>query len=126
MQATHNPDTSNFPLWPLALAAIAVVGIGLAQAPYQNGVVTQTAQYPDSVDVGQLQSLPAPQKGVREYHGATNSSQCDKMADRFARQGRRVKLVKKIKLTGSSFFQYTCAFEGEDSDPGFYLDHRSN
>lgn len=82
----------------------------------------------------QINAYPRPQAGPRpnfntqpangngkvEIHGATTAAGCDRMAARFKRYGRRVKLVKKVRLDTGGILQWACHFEGEDATPGWY------
>lgn len=61
-----------------------------------------------------------PIKGQRELHGATSASGCYKMAERFKREGRRVKLVRIKPNTSDGILTTVCIFEGEDADPSHY------
>jgi hypothetical protein len=68
--------------------------------------------------------LPPPeQAGVRELHFVTSPANCRRMADRFQKMGRNIRLVRVMPNPyGSGGFQlrFICVFEGPDSQPGFF------
>jgi hypothetical protein len=66
-----------------------------------------------------------------EQHGATSVSQCQKMAERFKREGRNVRLVKAVPNTlnkGGGDLRYICLFDGPDkvTEGNVFEDYRYN
>jgi len=77
----------------------------------------------------EVHAQPIPQAGPRprafyaqEQHGAASEGSCYKMAQRFQRAGRRVKLVRteRNNLGVGGVLTWKCIFEGEDAQPGWY------
>ena len=66
-----------------------------------------------------------------EQHGATDISQCQKMAERFKREGRNVRLVKAVpnifNKSGGAL-RYICLFDGPDKvvEGNVFEDYRYN
>jgi hypothetical protein len=58
----------------------------------------------------------------QERHGAVRASDCNKMAERFRRAGRRVRLVRVIPndVGVGGVLRVVCLFEGEDAQEGWY------
>lgn len=69
--------------------------------------------------------LNAQTGGEVETHGVVNYSDCQKMAEKFRRQGRRVTLTKTERSSNpGAVLEYTCYFEGEDAQQGYFDDGR--
>ncbi|MBD2073927.1 hypothetical protein H6F86_08495 [Phormidium sp. FACHB-592] len=77
----------------------------------------------------EIHTQPIPQSGPRpemrsqqEIHGAVNRSDCNQIAARFKRAGRRVKLVRTLPndVGVGGVLKWKCIFEGEDAIPGWY------
>jgi hypothetical protein len=68
------------------------------------------------------------QPGKREVHAAANADGCQRMLERFRRQGRNLKLVEVRRVRNAArdggVMQYQCIFEGSDSTDGYYNDRR--
>lgn len=63
--------------------------------------------------------------GQLETHGVTQPGQCDRMEQRFKAEGRRIRLVRKVRNRNpGATLRWICVFEGPDADPGYY--HRYN
>ena len=78
-------------------------------------VVASASEQPEQSDehAGEQPSEPI----VYEQHGATSISQCQKMAQRFKREGRNVRLVKVVPNAfnqGGGALRYICLFDGPD------------
>lgn len=55
-----------------------------------------------------------------ETHGAVNPQACRRMAERFLREGRRVRLIRIAPNPfnkGGGVLRYICIFDGEDASP---------
>lgn len=66
-----------------------------------------------------------------EQHGATDISQCQKMAERFKREGRDVRLVKAVPNTfnkAGGALRCICLFDGPDKvvEGNVFEDYRYN
>jgi hypothetical protein len=62
--------------------------------------------------------------GVQETHGVTSAGQCDQMAEKFRRQGRKVTLKRKVRNDSGGLLTWICVFEGPDAQIGYYRDNR--
>ena len=54
-----------------------------------------------------------------EKHGASHPDDCDRMALRFQKEGRRVRFIRAVKNynnKGGGLLEYICLFDGEDAD----------
>jgi|SRR5579885_1391286 len=69
-----------------------------------------------------IQSAPRAFYTKREQHGAVKRSDCQRIAARFKRAGRRVRLVdvQPNHLGSGGVLEYICIFEGEDAEEGWY------
>lgn len=69
-----------------------------------------------------IQASPSP---IQETHGVVSRETCYTMRDNFLRQGRRIRLVRVDRSTNpGATLQYTCIFEGEDADQGYFEEKR--
>ena len=71
------------------------------------------------------QSSNQPESGsYREQHGSVDRAGCERMLQRFRREGRRIRLVdiqeNNLAPKGMRTLEYVCIFEGEDATPGYY------
>jgi hypothetical protein len=65
--------------------------------------------------------------GVRELHAVTSADLCNRMAERFKREGRKVELVDiQRNPNPGAMLPFLCIFEGEDAKAGYYNDRRYN
>jgi len=63
--------------------------------------------------------------GAQELHGATSRENCNTMAERFKREGRKLKLVRVDKSTNpGATLQYICVFQGEGATTGYFDEKR--
>lgn len=72
-----------------------------------------------------IEASPSPSPVVQETHGAVSRQNCYDMEAKFLREGRRITLVRVERSTNpGATLQYTCIFEGEDADQGYFEDKR--
>lgn len=63
--------------------------------------------------------------GKRETHAVADPRTCYDMANKFQKQGRRLKLAKPPQFVGGRTpLPYLCIFEGEDAQGGYFNDNR--
>lgn len=65
---------------------------------------------------------PGNVEGQQETHAVSDRNDCDAMARKFRKQGRRIQLVERRYVGGQ--LRYLCIFEGEDAQPGYFDDNR--
>lgn len=66
---------------------------------------------------------------ARESHGAVNASDCERMLERFKREGRNIELVDVLpnQIGTGGVLRFQCVFEtldGEQAEPDYYSDPR--
>ena len=105
-------------------------GGGVSRAPMAPPPIAPGQDLPSQPLYSEQQS-PDPdywaENGVRELHGATSPAQCQRMAERFRKEGRNVQLVRaKPNQNPGSTLPYYCIFEGPDASSAYYQDQRYN
>lgn len=120
-------DASEFNPVPIGVAP----GGGNAPAqPAQPAPAQPAPAEPNYTGTGgaMLQQSSQPQ---REIHGAVNSSDCQRMLERFRRDGRRLRLVnvRRNDIGVGGVLAWICEFEEETPgqvDNSYYQDRRYN
>jgi hypothetical protein len=73
----------------------------------------------------QMARDPGNVSGQQETHGVVNRSDCSELERKFQNQGRRIRLVDRIRSTNpGAALQWICVFEGEDAQEGYFDDNR--
>ena len=105
----------------LVLQAAPAFSMEKIYQDWQRGRYNQAPAAPREVQTQPGYNEP----GKQEFHGATTQDGCRKMAERFKREGRRVRLTKMYRANNpGAVLVWTCVFEGEDAEFGHYDEKR--